>query len=268
MNMETKKKICPKCGQEDGSECFRDIMPDNAKWNNSKQCTKPYSITHGDVLLDRIGKEGNIFLKVLPSDKNLTLKPDECGRLHEKGSRVLFPALFGMREGFDPYLTAMGSPLEAGMVGCNEHLNEFGIISDDGSFMTNADGNRISPIDRLAAEAEIDIRNQENHKKHRHYSFPRKKYVCHFQPFDKVLARNNKESAWPAAFFSHINPRDQECICTIEGGLNKRYCIPCNEETAHLAGEKAITKEMRLRKLSKNASSPKENRINSFRYFW
>lgn len=69
---------------------------------------------------------------------------------------------------------------------------------------------------RLATEVEIDIWNQENHKKHRHYSLPRKKYVYYFQPFDKVLVRNNKESAWSIAFFSHINPRNQECIYTIE----------------------------------------------------
>jgi hypothetical protein len=47
----------------------------------------------------------------------------------------------------------------------------------------------------------------------------------------------DKESAWSVAFFSHINPRNQECIYTIEGGLNRRYCIPYNEETAHLVGE-------------------------------
>lgn len=115
--------------------------------------------------------------------------------------------------------------------------DEFGIISGDSSFMMNVDGNRISPINRLATEVEIDIWNQENHKKHRHYSLPRKKYVYYFQPFDKVLVRNNKESAWSIAFFSHINPRNQECIYTIEGGLDRRYCIPYNEETEHLVGE-------------------------------
>ena len=48
-----------------------------------KQYTKLYSVTHGDVLLDRIDKEGNIFLKVLPLDKNLTLKLDEWGGYDE-----------------------------------------------------------------------------------------------------------------------------------------------------------------------------------------
>ena len=102
--------------------------------------------------MDRIDKEGNIFLKVLPLDKNLTLKLDECGRLYEKGLCVLFPTIWNTWEGFDPYATTIESPFEAGMVGYNEHLNEFGIISDDGSFMTNVDGSRISPIDRLATE--------------------------------------------------------------------------------------------------------------------
>lgn len=216
-----------------------------------KQYTKLYSVTHGDVLLDRIDKEGNIFLKVLPLDKNLTLKLDECGRLYEKGSCVLFPTIWNTWEGFDPYATTIESPFEAGMVGYNEHLNEFGIISDDGSFMTNVDGSRISPIDRLATEVEIDIWNQENHKKHRHYSIPRKKYVYYFQPFDKVLVRNNKESAWSVAFFSHINPRNQECIYTIEGGLNKRYCIPYSEETAHLVGETDDYEEDEIEKIIK-----------------
>lgn len=113
--------------------------------------------TKSNVLLDRIDKEGNIFLKILPLDKNLTLKLDECGRLYEKGSCVLFPTLYGVWEGFDPYATTIESPFEAGMVGYNEHLNEFGIISDDGSFMTNVDGSRITPIDRLATEVEMDI---------------------------------------------------------------------------------------------------------------
>lgn len=122
-----------------------------------EQYTKLYTVTHGDVLLDRIDKEGNIFLKVLPLEKNLTLKLDEFGRLYDKGSCVLFPTIWNTWEKFDPYMTTIESPFEAGMVGYNEHLNEFGIISDDGSFMTNVDGSRITPIDRLATEVEMDI---------------------------------------------------------------------------------------------------------------
>lgn len=60
-----------------------------------KQYTKLYSITHGDVLLDRIDKQGNIFLKILPLDKNLVLKLDEFGRLYEMETVYCFP-LYGI----------------------------------------------------------------------------------------------------------------------------------------------------------------------------
>ena len=192
-----------------------------------KQYTKLYSVTHGDVLLDRIDKEGNIFLKVLPLDKNLTLKLDECGRLYEKGSCVLFPTIWNTWEGFDPYATTIESPFGAGMVGYNEHLNEFGIISDDGSFMTNVDGSRISPIDHLATEVEIDIWNQENHKKHQHYSLTRKKFVYYFCPFDKVLVRQDRNKEWVADWFSHITSTEpEERIYVTVGGKCWAYCIP------------------------------------------
>lgn len=202
-----------------------------------KQYTKLYSITHGDVLLDRIDKQGNIFLKILPLDKNLVLKLDEFGRLYENGNCVLFPSLWNTWEDFGPYATTIESPFEAGMVGYNEHLNEFGIISDDGSFMTNVDGNRISPIDHLATEVEIDIWNQENHKKHRHYSLARKKFVYYFCPFDKVLVRQDRNKEWVADWFSHIiSTEPEERIYVTVGGKCWAYCIPFGEETADLVG--------------------------------
>lgn len=149
----------------------------------------------------------------------------------------MFPSLWNTWEDFDPYATTIESPFEAGMVGYNEHLNEFGIISDDGSFMTNVDGNRISPIDRLATEVEIDIWNQENHKKHRHYSLPRKKYVYYFCPFDKVLVRQDRNKEWVADWFSHIiSTEPEERIYVTVGGKCWAYCIPFDKSTADLVG--------------------------------
>lgn len=170
-------------------------------------------------------------------DKNLVLKLDEFGRLYENGNCVLFPSLWNTWEDFDPYATTIESPFEAGMVGYNEHLNEFGIISDDGSFMTNVDGNRISPIDRLATEVEIDIWNQENHKKHRHYSLPRKKFVYYFCPFAKVLVRQDRNKEWVADWFSHITSTEpEERIYVTVGGKCWAYCIPFDKSTADLVG--------------------------------
>lgn len=55
-----------------------------------------------------------------------------------------------------------------------------------------------------------------------------------FKPFDKVLGRNEKYEVWEAELFSHYREESQypfRCI-----GFNHKYCIPYNEETAHLLG--------------------------------
>ena len=55
-----------------------------------------------------------------------------------------------------------------------------------------------------------------------------------FKPFDKVLGRNEKDEVWEAELFSHYREESQypfRCI-----GFSRKYCIPYNEETAHLLG--------------------------------
>ena len=57
---------------------------------------------------------------------------------------------------------------------------------------------------------------------------------CEFKPFDKVLGRNEKDDEWEAELFSHYKEESQypfRCI-----GFSRKYCIPYNEETAHLLG--------------------------------
>ena len=54
------------------------------------------------------------------------------------------------------------------------------------------------------------------------------------KPFDKVLGRNEKGDVWEAELFSHYREESQypfRCI-----GFSRKYCIPYNEETAHLLG--------------------------------
>lgn len=54
------------------------------------------------------------------------------------------------------------------------------------------------------------------------------------KPFDKVLGRNEKDDVWEAELFSHYREESQypfRCI-----GFGRKYCIPYNEETAHLLG--------------------------------
>lgn len=57
---------------------------------------------------------------------------------------------------------------------------------------------------------------------------------CEFKPFDKVLGRNEEDDAWEAELFSYYKEESQypfRCI-----GFSHKYCIPYNEETAHLLG--------------------------------
>lgn len=54
-----------------------------------------------------------------------------------------------------------------------------------------------------------------------------------FQPFDKVLCRDNECHSWRCEFFSHLSDTDYPFV-TIE--ITYKYCIPYNEDTKHLVG--------------------------------
>ena len=76
-------------------------------------------------------------------------------------------------------------------------------------------------------------------KKNKRWDSKKKQIVdlkpkCEFKPFDKVLGRNEKDEVWEAELFSHYREESQypfRCI-----GFSRKYCIPYNEETAHLLG--------------------------------
>ena len=54
-----------------------------------------------------------------------------------------------------------------------------------------------------------------------------------FQPFDKVLLREEDEQ-WKAALFSHIDNCSHGAMCC--GYFVWKQCIPYNDETKHLLG--------------------------------
>ena len=62
---------------------------------------------------------------------------------------------------------------------------------------------------------------------------------CEFKPFDKVLCRNSKDDTWEADFFARLARKEIDYtqsgkyLCV---GDLWMYCIPYNEETAHLLG--------------------------------
>lgn len=57
---------------------------------------------------------------------------------------------------------------------------------------------------------------------------------CEFKPFDKVLVRDNG-GFWICSLFSHISKKhDKYKYITVTGSFE--YCIPYNDQTAHLLG--------------------------------
>lgn len=56
-----------------------------------------------------------------------------------------------------------------------------------------------------------------------------------FKPFDKVLVRQSETCKWEASFFSNITEEVHKYRCC---GMNYMFCIPYNEQTAHLLGTK------------------------------
>ena len=56
--------------------------------------------------------------------------------------------------------------------------------------------------------------------------------VDELKPFDKVLSRRCSEDYWVLNFYSHKTDYYHVCI----DGSSNLYCIPYNEETAHLLG--------------------------------
>lgn len=97
----------------------------------------------------------------------------------------------------------------------------------------------IDNIKRFATDSEKQQLFEALAKKGKAWDADKKAIVdlkpkCEFKPFDKVLGRNEKDDVWEAELFSHYREESQypfRCI-----GFSRKYCIPYNEETAHLLG--------------------------------
>lgn len=62
-----------------------------------------------------------------------------------------------------------------------------------------------------------------------------KKKGYEFKPFDRVLVRQSETCKWEASFFSNITDEVHKYRCC---GMNYMFCIPYDEQTAHLLGTK------------------------------
>lgn len=101
------------------------------------------------------------------------------------------------------------------------------------------DWSHIYPFAKFATDSEKQQLFEALAKEGKHWDAEKKQIVdlkpkYEFKPFDKVLGRNEKDDVWEAELFSHYREESQypfRCI-----GFGRKYCIPYNEETAHLLG--------------------------------
>ncbi len=96
---------------------------------------------------------------------------------------------------------------------------------------------RISRIKRFATDSEKQQLFDALAKEGKRWDSEKKQIVdlkpkCEFKPFDKVLVRDSKSDKWRANLFGYID-KDEYYHCVY---ANWVYCIPYNEETAHLLG--------------------------------
>lgn len=113
-------------------------------------------------------------------------------------------------------------------------------------FSFNNEGKRIQTFknytadcssDRLATDSEKQQLFSALEKEGKAWDAEKKQIVdlkpkCEFKPFDKVLSRRCSEDYWVLNFYSHKTDYYHICI----DGSSNLYCIPYNEETAHLLG--------------------------------
>lgn len=63
---------------------------------------------------------------------------------------------------------------------------------------------------------------------------------CEFKAFDKVLVRDTKDEYWRPAFFASLDEDSINeygyCLIGDPDGVFCKYCIPYNDQTAHLLG--------------------------------
>ena len=120
-------------------------------------------------------------------------------------------------------------------------------------FSFNNEGKRIQTFknytadcssDRLATDSEKQQLFSALEKEGKAWDAEKKTIVdlkpkCEFNPFDKVLCRNSKDDTWEADFFARLTRKEIDYtqsgkyLCV---GDLWMYCIPYNEETAHLLG--------------------------------
>ena len=112
---------------------------------------------------------------------------------------------------------------------------------DETSILLFNDNPNVSPDEcRLATEEEKQQLFEALAKEGKIWNAEKKQVVdlkikwMALKPFDKVITRNAYDDIWTANIFSHMNSYGEYVAIGCVGGYH--YCLPYNEETAHLLG--------------------------------
>lgn len=190
--------------------------------------TKLYSPIYGDVeLVDVLRNEEEIYPIEIKISDYLTDKFSKDGRLFTEynGECMLFPSKeqrdWSKFKQFvkpkfkvgDKIVNILGKRMGAsGSYGIISEITDDKYIFTDTSyaFIRNQDGWELVPDKKPKFDPNT------------------------LNPFDKVLARNDREE-WNCTFFSHI-VKDEETYPYACGYDMFTYCIPYNDDTKHLVG--------------------------------
>lgn len=131
---------------------------------------------------------------------------------------------------------------------CITKIEGGSICATDGC-VKSVTGHPLANVKRVN-DKEFDRWNKDFlHPRHRHYSKSDRKLKHWFLPFDRVLTRDDHESAWQCDFFSNFLKAEDtagmgdQYLCV--GGCYDE-CVPYNEKTANLLGTKDDYKEEEL----------------------
>lgn len=122
----------------------------------------------------------------------------------------------------------------------DERAFYYAFYNTDDKFTTAEHGNtRVHYSLRPATDSEKQQLFDALAKKGKAWDSDKKQIVdlpkkCEFKVFEKVLVRESKTDEWTPNFFFKIH-RDDERYVMVCGDMYN-YCIPYNEETAHLLG--------------------------------
>ena len=204
LNLVEILKDCPN-GTKLYSPIYGDVELVDVLRNEEE--TYPIEIKISDYLTDKFSKDGRIFAEY---NGECMLFPSKEQRDWSKFKQLVKPKF---KVG-DKIVNILGKRMGAsGSYGIISEITDDKYIFTDTSyaFIRNQDGWELVPDKKPKFDPNT------------------------LNPFDKVLARNDREE-WICTFFSHL-VKDEETYPYACGYDMFTYCIPYNDDTKHLVGK-------------------------------